>query len=61
MSQETRDALAELDSSELVDAYMSMQQPPAADLSDSDVSELKASVGGAEAYEQITMGCRSTV
>lgn len=54
MSQETRDALAELDSSELLDAYMSMQQPPAADLSDSDVSELKASVGGAEAYEQIT-------
>ena len=54
MSQETRDALAELDSSELLDAYMSMQQPPAADLSDSDVSEPKASVGGAEAYEQIT-------
>ena len=54
ITPETRDALAEMSSSELLDAYMSMQQPPAADLSDSDVSELKASVGGEEAYEQIT-------
>ena len=43
-----------MSSEELLDAYMSMQQPPAADLSDSDVSELKASVGGEEAYDQIT-------
>jgi hypothetical protein len=43
-----------MSSEELLDAYMSMQQPPAADLSDADVSELKASVGGEEAYEQIT-------
>ena len=54
MSQETRDALAEMSSEELLDAYMSMQQPPAADLTDADVSELKASVGGEQAYEQIT-------
>ena len=54
MSQETRDALAGMSSEELLDAYMSMQQPPAADLSDADVSELKASVGGEEAYDQIT-------
>lgn len=54
MSQETRDALAELDSSELLDAYMSMQQPPAPDLTDADVSALKASVGGEDAYEEIT-------
>jgi hypothetical protein len=54
MSQETRDALAELSSEELLDAYMSMQQPPAPDLTDSDVSNLKDSVGGEEAYNQIT-------
>ena len=54
MSQETRDALAELSSEELLDAYMSMQQPPAPDLTDSDVSSLKDSVGGEEAYNQIT-------
>lgn len=54
MSQETRDALAELSSEELLDAYMSMQQPPAPDLTDSDVSSLKDSVGGEEAYDQIT-------
>tara|TARA_R100000030_G_scaffold34126_2_gene25472 strand:+ start:2200 stop:2946 length:747 start_codon:yes stop_codon:yes gene_type:complete len=54
LTPETRDALAEMSSEELLDAYMSMQQPPAADLSDADVSELKASVGGEEAYEQIT-------
>ena len=54
MSQETRDALAELSSEELLDAYMSMQQPPAPDLTDSDVSNLKDSVGGEEAYNQLT-------
>ena len=54
MSQETRDALADLSSEELLDAYMSMQQPPAPDLTDSDVSSLKDSVGGEEAYDQIT-------
>jgi hypothetical protein len=54
LTQETRDALAELDSSELLDAYMSMQQPPAPDLTDADVSALKASVGGEDAYEEIT-------
>ena len=54
LTPETRDALAELDSSELLDAYMSLAQPPSPDLSDSDVSSLKASVGGDEAYNQIT-------
>ena len=54
ISPETRDALAEMSSEELLDAYMSMQQPPSADLTDADVSELKASVGGEQAYEQIT-------
>jgi len=54
ITPETRDALAEMSSEELLDAYMSMQQPPSADLTDADVSELKASVGGEQAYEQIT-------
>jgi hypothetical protein len=54
LTPETRDALAELDSSELLDAYMSLAQPPSPDLSDSDVSSLKASVGGEESYNQIT-------
>ena len=54
MSQETRDALAEMSSSDLLDAYMSMQQPPAPDLSDSDINNIKSSVGGDEAYTQIT-------
>jgi hypothetical protein len=54
ITPETRDALAEMSSEELLDAYMSMQQPPAPDLTDADVSELKASVGGEQAYEQIT-------
>ena len=54
LTPETRDALSELDSTELLDAYMSLAPPPSADLSDSDVSSLKASVGGEEAYNQIT-------
>jgi hypothetical protein len=54
LTPETRDALAELDSSELLDAYMSLAQPPSPDLTDSDVSSLKASVGGEESYNQIT-------
>lgn len=54
LTPETRDALAELDSAELLDAYMSMAQPPSPDLTDSDVSSLKASVGGEESYNQIT-------
>ena len=54
LTPETRDALAEMDSAELLDAYMSLAQPPSPDLSDSDVSSLKASVGGEESYNQIT-------
>jgi len=54
LTPETRDALSELDSSELLDAYMSLAQPPSPDLTDSDVSSLKASVGGEESYNQIT-------
>lgn len=54
LAPETRDALAEMSSAELLDAYMSLAQPPSPDLSDSDVSSLKASVGGEESYNQIT-------
>ena len=54
LTPETRDALAEMDSAELLDAYMSLAPPPSPDLSDSDVSNLKASVGGEESYNQIT-------
>jgi hypothetical protein len=59
MSKETFDSLKELSSEDLLNAYVNMQQNAAptqqsADLSDSDVSDLKASVGGEEAYNQIT-------
>ena len=54
ITPETRDALAEMSSAELLDAYMSMQKAPSPDLTDSDVSSLKDSVGGDEAYNQIT-------
>ena len=59
MSQETFDALSEMSSEELLNAYVAMQANAAptqqsADLSDSDVSDLKAAVGGEEAYDQIT-------
>jgi len=54
ITPETRDALAEMSSEELLDAYMSMQKAPSPDLTDSDVSSLKDSVGGEEAYNQIT-------
>ena len=59
MSQETFDALSEMSSEELLNAYVAMQAnaaptQQAADLSDSDVSDLKAAVGGEEAYDQIT-------
>ena len=54
ITPETRDALAEMSSEELLDAYMSMQKAPSPDLTDSDVSSLKDSVGGDEAYNQIT-------
>ena len=59
MSQETFDALSEMSSEELLNAYVAMQQnaapvQQAADLTDSDVNELKAAVGGEEAYDQIT-------
>ena len=59
MSQETFDALSEMSSEELLNAYVAMQANAApaqqtADLSDSDVSDLKAAVGGEQAYDQIT-------
>tara|TARA_A100001035_G_scaffold101308_1_gene79311 strand:+ start:1574 stop:2335 length:762 start_codon:yes stop_codon:yes gene_type:complete len=54
LTDETIDALTEMSSAELLEAYLSMQQPPAPDFSDLDVSNLKASVGGEEVYEQIT-------
>lgn len=59
ITQETFDQLAEMDSADLLAAYMSLQEgnpapAQAADLTDADVNELKASVGGEEAYDQIT-------
>jgi len=59
ITQETFNALAEMDSADLLAAYMGMQEgnpapAKAADLTDADVNELKASVGGEEAYDQIT-------
>lgn len=59
ITQETFNALAEMDSADLLAAYMGMQEgnpapTQAADLTDADVNELKASVGGEEAYDQIT-------
>ena len=54
LSEETREALTEMSSSELLETYMSMQPEPAQDLTGDDVAELKASVGGEEAYNQIT-------
>ena len=54
LTAETIDALTEMSSAELLEAYLSMQQPPAPEFSDADVSNLKATVGGEEAYEQIT-------
>ncbi|AXF42086.1 capsid assembly protein [Synechococcus T7-like phage S-TIP37] len=59
ITQETFDQLAEMDSADLLAAYMNLQEgnpapAQAADLTDADVNELKASVGGEEAYDQIT-------
>ena len=59
ITQETFDQLAAMDSAELLAAYMSLQEgnpapPQSADLTDADVVELKNTVGGEEAYNQIT-------
>lgn len=61
LSQETFDILSEMSSGELLETYMSMQPEPAADLTGDDVSELKASVGGEEAYNQITNWAASSL
>ncbi len=61
LSQETFDALSEMSSGELLETYMSMQPEPATDLTGDDVSDLKASVGGEEAYNQITNWAASSL
>lgn len=61
LSQETFDALSEMSSGELLETYMSMQPEPAVDLTGDDVSDLKASVGGEEAYNQITNWAASSL
>jgi len=61
LSQETFDVLSEMSSGELLETYMSMQPEPAADLTGDDVNELKASVGGEEAYNQITNWAASSL
>ncbi len=61
LSQETFDVLSELSSGELLETYMSMQPEPAADLTGDDINELKAAVGGEEAYNQITNWAASSL
>ena len=62
ISEETFEALSELSSADLLSAYMSMQEAAgeggesftAEDLGQSDVTAIKDSVGGEEAYNAIT-------
>lgn len=61
LSQETFDVLSEMSSGELLETYMSLQPEPAAELTSDDVNELKASVGGEEAYNQITNWAASSL
>ena len=58
MSKETFDSLKDMSSEDLLNAYVEMQKgnsvAPAVELSDSDVNDIKSSVGGEESYNQIT-------
>ena len=60
ISEETFEALSQMSSADLLGAYMSMQDAAGeggeatADLSQSDVTSIKESVGGDEAYTAIT-------
>ena len=58
LSEESLDALKEMSSEELVDAYFQMQdrlgsEPQGAELSESDVSAIQQSVGGADNYNAL--------
>lgn len=58
LSEESMAALKEMSSEELVDAYFQMQdrlgsEPQAVELSDSDVSAIQQSVGGADNYNAL--------
>ena len=58
MSKETFESLKNMSSEDLLNAYIEMQQgntvAPPVELNDSDISDLKSSVGGDEAYDQLT-------
>ena len=59
LSKETLDKFSEMSSSDLVNAYVEMQQnapqvtTETADLSDSEVNTIKNSVGGEKSYDQL--------
>lgn len=58
LSEESLDALKEMSSEELVDAYFQMQErlgsePQGTELSESDVSAIQQSVGGADNYNAL--------
>ena len=58
MSKETFESLKNMSSEDLLNAYIEMQKgntvAPPVELNDSDISDLKSSVGGDEAYDQLT-------
>ena len=58
MSKETFDSLKNMSSEDLLNAYVEMQKgntpAPSVELNDSDITDLKASVGGDDSYNQIT-------
>ena len=54
LSQETIDQLSQMDSKELLDAYMEIQNNAGvADLTESEVADVQNSVGGADQYSQL--------
>ena len=60
LSEETLQAFNAMSSADLVDAYLSMQDPnnqpapPAADLSDAEVNQIQNFAGGVDNYNEIT-------
>ena len=54
LSQETIDSLSQMDSKELLDAYMEIQQNASVpDLTEAQVADVQNSVGGPEQYSQL--------
>ena len=54
LSQETIDSLSQMDSAELLDAYMEIQQNASVpDLTEAQVADVQNSVGGPEQYSQL--------